>query len=114
MSLRDRLTRQEAEERAARLSSITYDLSLDLVAGSKSYRGEVAIGFTAEGGGDTFLEFAGGAIERFEVNGTPVEPEWSDHRLLLRGEWLEADNLVRLAYENRYDHGGEGFHQFID
>jgi aminopeptidase N len=114
MSARDRLARQEAEERAARLSSISYDLSLDLEAGAKTYRGDVAVGFSHEGAGDTFLEFSGGTIERFEVNGAPVEPEWSDHRLLLRGEWLEADNLVRLAYENRYDHGGEGFHQFID
>ncbi|MGH9052607.1 MAG: aminopeptidase N [Acidimicrobiia bacterium] len=114
MSARDRLARQEAEERAARISSITYDLSLDLVAGDKTYRGEVAIEFSAEGGGDSFLEFTGGAIERFEVNGARMEPECRDHRVILRGAWLEADNLVRMVYENRYDHGGEGFHQFID
>ena len=110
---RDRLTQEEAQARAECVSEVAYDLDLDLAAGAKVFRGDVTISF-AHRGGDTFLEFIGGTIERFEINGTSAEPRWDGMRITLPAADLAEHNEVRIGYERGYDHTGEGFHQFVD
>ncbi|MBT8215995.1 MAG: aminopeptidase N [Acidimicrobiia bacterium] len=111
---RDRLTQAEAERRAGQVSAVSYDLHLDLEAGSKTYRGDCTIRFAFAGEEPTFLDFTGSVIERLSINGIDREPRWHDNRLALQPEWLDQANEVRVVYENTYDHSGEGFHQFID
>ena len=110
---RDRLALEEAVRRVEQLSAIAYTIDLDLQAGSKSFRGDVAITFD-HAGGDTFLEWLGGDLQRFVVNGAEVEPDWDGARLSLPGALLGAHNEIRVSYERPYDHTGEGFHQFFD
>lgn len=109
----DRLSQDEAQRRATQLSEVAYDLELDLEAGAKTFRGVVTITFD-HSGGDTFLEWLGGHIERFEVNGVERTPDWDGMRLALGGSLLAEHNEIRISYERPYDHTGEGFHQFID
>lgn len=111
MTSQDRLTQEEAAARAEQISGVSYDLELDLHAGAKTFKGDVTISFD-HAGGQTFLEWTGGHIERFEVNGAERTPDWDGHRIAL-GD-LEAHNELRVVYERSYDHTGEGFHQFID
>ena len=112
---RDILTQAEAESRAARVSNCRYQLALDLVRGSETYRGEIDIHFAATGKDDLFLDFRGKTIVRLEVNNTAVpEPNWTGYRLTLPGDLLRNENLVYISYENDYDHTGDGFHQFKD
>jgi len=111
---RDVLTQEEAEGRAARISNTAYELHLDLVKGSPTYRGDITITFDDSGAGDTFLCHRGKTIELFEVNGERVEPEWNGFRLVLPGPALRPRNSVHIVYVNDYDHQGDGFHQFID
>ena len=110
---RDRLTLEEASRRAEQLSAITYALDLELQAGSKVFRGDVTITFD-HAGGDTFLEWLGGTLERCVVNGVESEPNWDGARISLPGALLGRHNEIRLSYERPYDHTGEGFHQFFD
>lgn len=109
----DRLTRTEAEHRAAAISGVAYDLHLDLERGAKSFKGEVTISFEHHGG-DTFIEWLGGHIELMTVNGDPVEPVWDGERIALEATSLSAENEVHIAYERPFDHTGEGFHRFVD
>ena len=109
----DRLTRREALDRAEQIGDVSYSIDLDLEAGAKSFRGDVEVSFTHRGG-DTFLEFVGGRIERFEVNGAESEPAWDGARIALPGAALREHNVVRVVYERPYDHTGEGFHRFVD
>lgn len=111
---RDNLTQSEAEARAARITSCTYRIELDLLRGAPTYRGTATLQFEDSGSGDLFLDFRGKSIESLEINGARVEPRWNGYRLWLPGETLAASNSVRVAYENEYDHEGDGFHQFID
>ena len=110
---RDRLTLEEARRRAEQVSHVAYIIDLDLQAGSKVFHGDVTITFD-HAGGDTFLEWLGGRLDRFTVNGVEAEPEWDGTRLVLPGRLLAAHNEIHLAYERSYDHTGEGFHQFFD
>ncbi len=107
------LTQQEAEQRAKAVRDVAYRLDVDLVAGAKTYRGDATVRFVSSGA-DTFLEFAGQRIDRFEVNGRAAEPDWDGQRIALPVELLSDANEVRVVYENEYDHTGEGFHQFVD
>ncbi|WP_437736375.1 aminopeptidase N [Sorangium sp. So ce1335] len=111
---RDVLTQREAEERAARIGSARYELSLDLSRGGSGYRGEAVAYFDVRGHGDTFIDFRGRHIERLEINGVEVEPEWADCRIRLPGKLLDPETRVRVVYENDYDHTGDGFHHFRD
>jgi aminopeptidase N len=111
---RDVLTQADAEARAARISNVSYTIKLDILKRSPSYRGEASIRFAARGEGDTFLDFRGKSIEVLEVNGAKVEPHWTGFRLVLSGSLLQPENIVRVVYENLYDHTGDGLHQFVD
>ena len=111
---RDVLTQEQAVERATRVSHVSYDIHIDLRRGAESYRGDVTIRFQHSGEGDLALDFRGKTIELLECNGESVQPHWRDYQLVLAGDSLRAHNTLRLVYENEYDHGGDGFHQFID
>jgi aminopeptidase N len=111
---RDVLTQAEAEARAARVRNAEYDIALDLTRGAPTYRGETTVRFDLTSSGDTFLDFRGLRVETLEVNGTLLTPQWNGYRLILPGSALRESNIVRIVYENEYDHTGDGFHQFID
>ncbi|WP_437680199.1 aminopeptidase N [Sorangium sp. So ce131] len=111
---RDVLTQEEAQERAARIGNVRYELAIDLARGARGYRGEAIAYFDVRGGGDTFIDFRGRRIERLEVGGVAVEPEWSDCRVRLPGKLLDPETRVRIVYENDYDTTGDGFHHFRD
>ena len=114
-TVRDVLTQADAETRAAAISEVTYELALDLTKGAERYRGDCTIRFARSDDGATFLDHTGAAIVSLEVNGSAVaEPEWNGKRLTLAAELLAAENTVHIVYENEYDHGGDGFHQFTD
>jgi aminopeptidase N len=112
--VRDNLTQLDAESRAARVKGCAYELNIELTRGADTYRGEATLQFDLSGTGDIFLDFRGKTIENLEINGQVVEPNWNGYRLFLPGDALAASNVVRINYENEYDHEGDGFHQFKD
>jgi aminopeptidase N len=109
----DKLTEEEARSRAEQISAVAYAIDLDLVAGAKTFSGDVTITFDFRGG-DTFLEWLGGEIGSFEINGVAQDPRWDGARITLPAAALGDKNEIRIAYERPYDHTGEGFHQFFD
>ena len=111
---RDVLTQTEAEERASRVRDIRYALTVDLQPKARTYRGEVTIDFVSVSTGPLFLDFRGGEITAFELNGVALTPDRRGYRIYLPEEGLGSENTLRIAYENEYDHTGDGFHQFID
>ncbi|MEX2546487.1 MAG: aminopeptidase N [Chloroflexota bacterium] len=111
---RDILTQKEATDRASRVREAHYSIKLDLVKGRPTYRGDVTIRFQAQGDGPLFLDFRGRTIDRLEVNGTQVDPDWNGYRLTLAGWNVASDMTVRIEYENDYDTTGDGFHRFVD
>ena len=109
----DRLTHAEAEERFGAVTNVGYSLHLDLERGAKSFSGDVTISFEHRGG-DTFIEWLGGHIERMTINGVDVKPDWDGERILLPATSLKAQNEIHVAYQRPFDHTGEGFHRFSD
>ncbi|MDZ7728515.1 MAG: aminopeptidase N [Dehalococcoidia bacterium] len=112
---RDILTQDEAVDRAGRVTTASYRLNLNLHKGAPAYRGDIEIRFHQEGSGDLFLDFRGKRIDSLELNGERIaEPDWDGYRLTLPASMVKDANTLRIVYENDYDHGGDGFHQFTD
>ena len=94
-SPRDVLTQVEAEERAARVSHVSYDIAIELTRGSPTYRGDIQVRFQLQGKGDLFLDFREHTIESVELNGEAIEPETTPYRLILPAELLIAPRTAR-------------------
>jgi aminopeptidase N len=111
---RDVLTQTEAEARASRVRNAAYDLTISLSPGAETYRGDLTLTFDLTGDGDLFLDHRGKTIERLELNGRALTPDWTGYRLTLPADALAPHTTVRIVYENLYDHSGDGLHQFVD
>ena len=110
----DVLTQSEAEQRANRISNCAYKIHLDLIKGSPTYHGNVIATFTDQGDGQLSLNFRGQTIEQMVLNGKTINPKVKGRNLELKGSDLKPQNQLEINYTNEYDHGGDGFHQFID
>ncbi len=113
------LSRDEAADRAALITTHSYDVSLDVreaadpsVAG---YQSRSVITFSAsEPGASTFVDFIAGNVHSVFLNGKglPVADVVDGSRIRL--ENLQADNQVTITGTALYSTSGEGMHRFVD
>ncbi len=90
-----------ARERAASISGVEYDLSLDLT-GTDRAPGEVTLSFRrAPGAGDLVVDFRGPRLSSVEANGSPVEDfAWESGHVLVPARHLrEGENSLRFRFE---------------
>jgi len=108
------LTREEASERAAVVSTDSYDVALDLSLDSTEHFGSVTtIRFGATPGASTFADLVDGQITAITLNGEPVDvAAYSDSRIALTG--LAEQNELRVESTMKYSRSGEGLHRFVD
>jgi aminopeptidase N len=112
----DNLTRAEAQERATKLSGVSYDVALDLTAGDETFVSDTTVRFQGNlVGQGTFIDLDAVAVREATLNGRviPVESYDKDRsRIPLRG--LLANNELRIVGECAYQHTGVGMHRFAD
>ncbi|EKR63231.1 putative membrane alanyl aminopeptidase [Leptospira weilii str. 2006001853] len=112
------LTQAEAVKRAELIDQVSYEIHLDLKAGSSTYQGETKILFfyTGKGKGKLKIDFVSKKIEVFLLNGKELSNySKTDSFLDLPQESLKpGKNEIRIRYTNDYNHSGSGFHQFRD
>jgi len=109
------LTRDEARTRAALLTVSTYDVSLDLTVGEKTFGSTTRVAFTAQQpGAGTFIELTAPAVRQIMLNGAEVDPAsaFDGDRITLTG--LAADNVLVVVADCAYSRSGEGLHRFVD
>jgi aminopeptidase N len=113
---RDNLTREEAEARAALVSDLRYEISLDLSApgSADDFPVETTITFAcSQAGASTFLDHFAPSVESLEVNGEVRPPsDFDGARIALDG--LAATNTVRVRSRSAYSHSGVGMHRAVD
>ncbi|CAN5674613.1 aminopeptidase N [soil metagenome] len=112
---RDVLTQVEAVERAGRVSDVAYTLVIDLRLGQRTYRGRCTLDFSVHDlARPLFIDFKGGRIDEFTVNGSIVVPQREGDRIVLPAAFLSKRVHVEARYENDFDTGGDGLHRFVD
>ncbi len=108
------LTRDEAQQRAALVSDVAYDVHLDVADGDSDTFGSVTrVRFTvADPSQETFLDLVAQTVERVVVNGDEVTDAVDGTRVRLTG--LTADNEVEIQARCPYSRAGVGLHRFVD
>src|SRR6185312_16189107 len=93
------ISRQLADYRAARISDVRYDLSLDVTAHDTA-RGHVTIAFARSGTGDAIVDFRGPHLGTVILNGTALPPDVSNgmHIRLPAASLRHGENSVSMSF----------------
>ena len=108
----ENLTRDEAEERAALVSELEYDVALDLTRGPEVFGSTTTIRFRGTPGATTFVDLIPMEVASVRFNGEDLDPAVQDSRLALPA--LQEHNELTVAATMRYSTSGEGLHRFAD
>ncbi|MEL4358862.1 MULTISPECIES: aminopeptidase N [unclassified Luteococcus] len=111
------LRHEQAVERARLLTVHTVEVDLDLRdaddADVSTFASRTTITFDcAQGGGSTFLDFRGQALEKVVLNEESIVPDWADGRIQLTN--LAEHNRVEVSGTMTFSGDGEGLHRHVD
>ena len=107
------LTRDEAAERAAVVSTDSYVIDLDLTTGAERFGSTTTIRFGAVPGSSTFCDLVDAEVSAITLNGEALDPaSYADSRIPLPD--LRAENELRVEATCTYSRSGEGLHRFVD
>ena len=107
----ENLTRIEAQERAALVSTKSYEIELDLTTGDEVFRSTTRVLFSATPGASTFIDALTRTVHSVTLNGTEIE-HGDNVRIPLPG--LAAENELVVVADFEYTNTGEGLHRFVD
>jgi len=112
----DNLTRAEAQDRATKISSVTYEVSLDLTTGDTSFTSDTVIRFTAPLVGlATFIDLDAADVREITFNGRSFPTTaWDPGRSRVAVRGLLANNELRIVADCAYQHTGVGLHRVVD
>ncbi|MET0295952.1 MAG: aminopeptidase N [Microbacterium sp.] len=109
----ENLTRIEAQERRAIVSTTSYEIALDLTKGDEVFGSRSVIRFSATAGADTFVDLIARDVRSITLNGRDVPASaFADSRIALIG--LEDENELVVDADCLYTNTGEGLHRFVD
>ncbi|PFG19945.1 aminopeptidase N [Serinibacter salmoneus] len=110
----ENLTRKEAQQRAAVLTTHRYEVELDLTRGEKVFGSRSTVHFDAAPGASTFIDLIAPEVHAVTLNGRALEVAevFADSRIQL-ADLAEHNELVVEA-SCAYMHTGEGLHRFVD
>src|ERR1022692_2988685 len=110
----NKLTRDEARDRARLLEVQSYRIELDLTGGETTFRSRTTVAFRAASpGASSFIDLTAPQIREITLNGSQVSPEnFTGHRIIL--DDLAGINELMVAADCAYSRTGEGLHRFTD
>jgi aminopeptidase N len=112
----DNLTRAEAQERATKVSGLSYEIALDLTTGDQTFVSDTTIRFSAPlVGMATFIDLDAEAVREITFNGRPFPTTaWDKDRARVAVRGLLANNELRIVADCAYQHTGVGLHRVVD
>jgi aminopeptidase N len=110
----ENLTRAEAIERAAIVSTSSYDVTLDLTTGPETFLSTTTVRFTATPGASTFIDAITAAVHSVTLNGRELDPAVVSDGVRVQLDDLGADNELTIVADAQYTNTGEGLHRFVD
>ena len=112
----ENLTRNEAEERSALITTDHYRVELDLSGtDEKTYWVGTTVTFSASRqGASSFIDAIADKLTRIELNGVSLDPAdvYDGYRIQLAN--LQTDNTLTVEGYFRYTNTGIGMHRFVD
>lgn len=113
------LTSDEARRRSELVSSVRYQVELDLGnakdnPAAPTFGSTTLVRFEAAPGASSFIDLVAPRVRHIALNGVPLDPGqvFADGRIAL--PHLAARNELRVEAECAYMTTGEGLHRFVD
>ncbi|MCI5826482.1 MAG: aminopeptidase N [Arcanobacterium sp.] len=108
------LTRREAQERAALISTEKYHIELDLTTSESTFSSISTVTFSATTpGASTFIDLIAESVQSITLNGEALDlASFHDSRIELPN--LREHNELTVAATCIYSHSGEGLHRAVD
>lgn len=107
------LTREEARERSANISTMAYTVALDLTGSETTFKAVTDIHFEATPGSSTFVDLIAHSVQRIFLNGHELNPAiYNDSRIPLKD--LRGTNVLHVESTQYYSNTGEGLHRYTD
>ncbi|WP_314147291.1 aminopeptidase N [uncultured Leifsonia sp.] len=110
----ENLTRIEAQERAALVTTHEYDVVLDLTTGPETFRSTTTVRFSATEGASTFIDAITRTVHSVTLNGVELDPAQVSDGVRIRLEGLQTENVLTVDADAIYTNTGEGLHRFVD
>lgn len=110
----ENLTRAEARDRAAVVTTQSYDVTLDLTTSPTSFGSRTVVRFGATPGASTFVDLIAPTVHEVTLNGRSLDVAdvFADSRIRL--DDLAAENELVVVADAAYMNTGEGLHRFVD
>ena len=110
----ENLTRVEAQERAALVTTRSYDVVLDLTTGPETFRSTTTVRFGAREGASTFIDAITASVHAVTLNGVELDPADVSDGSRIRLDDLADENELTVVADALYTNTGEGLHRFVD
>jgi aminopeptidase N len=110
----ENLTRVEAQERAALVSTHSYDITLDLTTGPETFLSTTTVRFSAADGASTFIDAITREVHSVTLNGAELDPAAVSDGVRIQLDGLQAENELTVVADAMYTNTGEGLHRFVD
>ncbi|WP_394205113.1 aminopeptidase N [Shewanella waksmanii] len=109
------LTQQQASERQARISEVSYHYQLD-ISHSDSFSGQAQIEFTLNDNSTPLtLDLAAAQVSQFRLNGRPLYPNYNEQVFTLPSGLLNRGaNQISLHYQRQYSDSPDGLFKITD
>jgi aminopeptidase N len=109
------LTRDEARERARRLTVASYDVTLDLTVDQPTFRSTTLVRFSCtEPDSATFIDLVAPRVLEVVLNGEHLDVDTVADGTRVQLPALAADNELRVVADCAFMNTGEGLHRFVD
>jgi aminopeptidase N len=110
----ENLTRVEAQERAALVSTHSYDVTLDLTTSPETFLSTTTVRFSAQEGASTFIDAITRTVHSVTLNGVELDPAAVSDGVRIQLDGLAAENELTVVADAIYTNTGEGLHRFVD
>ncbi|MEX2504842.1 MAG: M1 family aminopeptidase, partial [Egicoccus sp.] len=114
-AVRENLTRDEARERAERISDVRTRVHLDLTTGAETFGSRSDLHFKLTTPGTAFVDCTARLVERIELDGQELALDEVVDATRIRLPELDAgEHEVTIVATMEYRHEGKGLHRFVD
>ena len=110
----ENLTRIEAQGRKAIVDVASYEVSLDLTTGDRTFGSVTTVAFAAEPGSSTFIDAITDSVHAIILNGNLLDTSAVSDGVRIQLDNLAADNVLVVEAHAAYTNTGEGLHRFVD
>ncbi len=113
-SVRENLTRAEAEGRARQIAGVDTRVHLDLTLGAEHFVSRTELRFSVSEAGPTFVDLTARTVHRAVLDGVDLPPEAVTPTRLLLPHLDVGVHHLEVEASMAYQHEGNGLHRFVD